>query len=218
MFDYGHGGRDSGAVYKGRLEKDDVLKLGRDVRKIIQAHGVLVDETRNKDEYVSLQARADKSNAKIYDYFISFHRNAFKPNKARGVETYTFTTRNPKAVTLANNINNAIAKIGFVNRGVKSANFMVLRETRAKAVLIEVGFIDNDHDNMMFDRNYDRIVDVIAGAILNTLGINFINKPTTNNTFYRVVTGSYNERINAEKQVERLKSKGFESFIEIFKK
>ncbi len=41
---------------------------------------------------VSLTKRTGFENKQVYDYFISFHRNAFKPEQA-GVETYTFITR-----------------------------------------------------------------------------------------------------------------------------
>ena len=157
IFDYGHGGKDSGAVYKGRKEKDDNLKLGKDVKKILERHGVQVDETRKGDETISLSQRVAIANKKNYDFFISFHRNAFN-GKAHGVETYTYILKKSRAVELATNINNAMVKVGFHNRGVKTANFKVLRETKADAVLLEVGFIDNENDNKIFDNNYNMLV------------------------------------------------------------
>ncbi len=69
-FDYGHGGIDPGAVYKGRKEKDDVLKLGLDVVKELRRYGIEVDETRTKDVTVSLNERGDFEKKKQYDYFI----------------------------------------------------------------------------------------------------------------------------------------------------
>lgn len=217
IFDYGHGGKDSGATYKGRKEKDDVLKLGKDVKKVLEKHGVEVDETRKGDETVSLSQRVTIANKKDYDYFISFHRNAFN-SKAFGVETYTYTLRKPKAVELATNINNAMVKVGFHNRGVKTANFKVLRETKADAVLLEVGFIDNVNDNKIFDNNYNMLVLEIAKAILKTMGINYIESSSGNEkVFYRVVTGSFTNKENAYKRVEELKKKGFNSFIDIYR-
>jgi len=75
-FDYGHGGNDPGAVYKGRKEADDVLSLGRAVAAVLRRHGVIIDETRTADVSVSLKARCDFENKGSFDYFISFHRNA----------------------------------------------------------------------------------------------------------------------------------------------
>lgn len=170
IFDYGHGGKDSGASSGNRLEKNDVLKLGKDVKKIVEGYGVKVDETRVDNRYISLTGRCNIANKKNYDYFISFHRNAFN-TKARGVETYTHTTRKPQAVAMANEINKGMVKIGFINRGVKSANFTVLAKTKAPAVLMEVGFIDNKDDNKLYDDNYDMLVQEIAKGILTGLGI-----------------------------------------------
>lgn len=216
IFDYGHGGKDSGAVYKGRKEKDDTLKLGKDVKKIIERHGVQVDETRKGDETVTLDQRVKIANRKNYDFFISFHRNAFY-SKAHGAETYTYILKKPRAVKLATNINNAMVKVGFHNRGVKTANFKVLRETKADAVLMEVGFIDNENDNKIFDNNYNMLVLEIAKAILKTLGIEYKESSGSGKIFYRVVAGSFTNKENAYKRMEELKKKGFESFIDVYK-
>ena len=93
--DYGHGGKDPGAVYKGRKESDDNLVLGRAVAAELRRHGVVVDEIRTEDKTVSLGERSGFANTKGCDYFISFHRNAFKPEQAKGVETYTYTSPVP---------------------------------------------------------------------------------------------------------------------------
>lgn len=213
IFDYGHGGKDSGAVLGSRYEKNDVLKIGKDVRKKLINSGVQVDETRVKDETMSLQERCNIANRKNYDFFISFHRNAFN-KQANGVEVFTYTARKPQAVKLATNINNAMVKVGFRNRGVKNANFKVLRSTKADAVLLEIGFIDSKIDNSIFDNNYNNLVNGIVNAILETLGV----EPTVEgDLFYRVVTGSFNNRKNANERVEQLKMKGFDSFIDIFR-
>lgn len=215
IFDYGHGGNDSGAVLGSRYEKNDVLKIGKDVRKILINHGITVDETRSTDKTISLQERCNIANSKDYEYFISFHRNAFN-KQANGVETFTYTNKNSHAIILATNINNAMVKVGFKNRGVKSANFKVLRSTKAKAVLMEIGFIDNKTDNNIFDNSYNDLVNGIANAILDTLGVKAKVEPK-DNLFYRVVTGSYENRANAENRVKELKMKGFDSFIDIYR-
>lgn len=217
IFDYGHGGKDSGATLGNRYEKDDNLKLGKDVKKILEKHGVQVDETRKGDETVSLNQRAVIANRKNYDFFISFHRNAFN-GKAYGAETYTYILKKPKAVELATNINNAMVKVGFHNRGVKNANFAVLRQTKADAVLLEVGFIDNVNDNKIYDDNYNMLVLEIAKAILKTLGISYIEGSSgSEDIFYRVVTGSFKNKNNAIEKVKQLKAKGFNSFIDVYK-
>lgn len=216
-FDYGHGGKDPGAVYKGRQEKDDVVKIGRKVARILRQYGVKVDETRTSDRTVSLRERSNFENKKNYDYFISFHRNAFKPEAARGVETYTYTNQTRKAKSLAARIQKSLVRIGFRDRGVKKGNFHVLRETRSPAILIEIGFIDNSSDNRLFDRKIGEISEGIAQAILDQLGIKDkeASLPSKDEILYRVMAGSFKSRDRAEKQVERLKAAGFDAVIMI---
>ncbi|MCD3193916.1 N-acetylmuramoyl-L-alanine amidase [Clostridium botulinum C] len=229
-FDYGHGGEDPGATYNGRKESNDVLSIGRTVAAEVRRHGVIVDETRTSDATVSLNNRSNFESRNSYDYFISFHRNAFKPEQARGVETYTYLSASTKAKALSEKIQAGLVSVGFVNRGVKNANYHVLRETRCPAVLIEIGFIDNSRDNNIFDSKRNEIIRKIVKAILSQLGIsykeNVVNESTTykkqqatgGQTLYRVMAGSYALRDNAEKQVKKLKIAGFDACIMIFNK
>ncbi len=166
-FDYGHGGKDSGAIYKGRYESHDNLDIGTRVARILRTQGCIVDETRTGDHTVSLWERIRFENRNRYDYFLSFHRNAFRPEFARGVETYIYLTRNKKALNLAKGIQKELFRIGFANRGVKTGSFYVLRNTYAPALLIELGFIDNTLDNRLFDENKEDIAKSIAKMIIN---------------------------------------------------
>lgn len=221
--DYGHGGSDPGAVYKGRKEKDDNLRLGLTVAKELRRHGIIVDETRTTDKTMSLQTRSTMENKKSYDYFISIHRNAFKPEAAQGVETFTYTNQTAKAKGLADKIQKELVNIGFTNRGVKKANFHVLRETKAPAVLVEIGFIDNTKDNQIFDSKFNDIATGISKAILLQLGVKYKEASksppasSTPSTLYRVMAGSYVNRGNAEQQIKKLKKAGFDATIIIFK-
>ena len=223
-FDYGHGGNDSGACYNGRRECDDVLSLGKAVASEVRRHGITVDETRTNDVAVELDDRSGFENANSYDYFISFHRNAYQPERAMGAETYTYTSPGEEAKLLAQRIQSALVDIGFVNRGVKAANYHVLRETKAPAVLVEIGFIDNSGDNNIFDVKRNEIIKVLVKAILAQVGVSY-SEPSVSTTqsqdgrtLFRVMAGSYAVRENAEKQVERLKSAGFDATIMIFNK
>ena len=76
MLDAGHGGtKDPGAVYKGRQEKDDNLKLTLAVGKILEENGVDVVYTRTTDIYQTPFEKAKAANEAGADFFISFHRN-----------------------------------------------------------------------------------------------------------------------------------------------
>ncbi|NFS06449.1 N-acetylmuramoyl-L-alanine amidase [Clostridium botulinum] len=197
-FDYGHGGEDSGACYKGRKESNDVLSLGKAVAAEVRRYGVTVDETRIKDITVSLMQRSNFENRNNYNYFISFHRNAFKPEKARGAETYIYLSASTKAKALAEKI-----QVG----------------------LVSIGFIDSTNDNNLFDGKRNEIIIEIAKAILSQLGISYKEnksneaiaqqkqQATSGQTLYRVMAGSYTVRENAENQVQRLKVSGFDATI-----
>ena len=220
-FDYGHGGEDPGATYNGRKESNDVLSIGRAVASEVRRHGVVVDETRISDATVSLNARSDFENRNTYDYFISFHRNAFQPQQARGVENYTYLNAGTRSKALAQRIQTSLVALGFVDRGVKAANFHVLRETKAPAVLVEIGFIDSTGDNNLFDSKRTDIIKALAKAILAQVGIDYVEpltptEPANGQTLYRVMAGSYKVRENAEKQVQKLKTAGFDACIIIY--
>lgn len=168
-FDYGHGGKDSGACYMGRKESHDVLSIGQEVAKRVRQGGITVDETRTHDVAVSLGERCRYENKRQYDYFISFHRNAYKPELANGAETYMYLNGGPKAYTLARNIQDSLVGLGFHNRGVKRADFYVLRGTRAPSILVEIGFIDHSKDNNLFDSKREEIAEALAGTIISTV-------------------------------------------------
>ncbi|MER2108560.1 MAG: N-acetylmuramoyl-L-alanine amidase [Solibacillus sp.] len=166
LLDYGHGGTDPGAVYKGRREADDVLRLGQAVAHQLRVAGVKVAETRTKDSFLSLEQRVKIEHAKSYDLVISIHRNAFKPEAATGAEVFVYNVATSKAKPVATAIQKAFVQVGFKDRGVKQANFYVLKHTKAPALLLEVGFIDNSKDNALFDAKFDEIVRGISHAIL----------------------------------------------------
>jgi len=214
-WDYGHGGNDSGAILNGRKESNDVLSIGKEIALEMRRHGVEVDETRADDSTVSLSARSDFENNNAYDYFVSFHRNAFN-KKAHGVETFTYPRSSKKAKELAKKVQSSLVALGFTDRKVKEANFHVLRETKAAAILIEMGFIDNAEDNKIFDSKRNDIVKAITQAILSQLGITYKEKVViATGTLYKVQIGAYAERENAENIINKLEKLGFKPCIKI---
>lgn len=186
----------------------------------VRRFGVIVDETRTSDKAVTLKERSNYENKSNYDYFISFHRNAFKPEQARGVETFIYLNPGAKAEAMAEKIQKALVAVGFSNRGVKRENFHVLRETVAPAILVEMGFLDNSKDNQLFDSKKRQIIEALASAILQQLGIKYTQEQSkpTGNTLYRVMAGPYANRENAEKQIQRLKAAGFDAVVMIGEK
>ena len=196
MLDAGHGGRDPGAVFNGRQEKDDTLRLTLAIGEILQNNGVDVEYTRTTDVYTSPYERAMKANNAGVDFFISIHRNSFPTdNEVFGVESLVYDLSGIK-YQMAQDINDQLEAIGFVNLGVKARpNLVVLRRTRMPAVLVEVGFIDSNVDNRLFDDNFDDIAQAIASGILDTLE----SVGVIQNDYYRVQVGAFRNRRYAER-------------------
>lgn len=168
--DAGHGGGNPGAVYNGRQEKDDVLALALAVGDILEQNGVQVYYTRTSDIYESPYQKAMEGNAVNADYFVSLHRNSSPyPNQYTGVETLVYN-RYGEAARLAYNINSRLVDIGFENQGVNERqNLVVLNRTQMPAVLVEVGFINTDADNQLYDERFNEIAQAIADGILATV-------------------------------------------------
>ncbi|WP_010305939.1 N-acetylmuramoyl-L-alanine amidase family protein [Kurthia senegalensis] len=160
VLDYGHGGRDVGASYKGRNESEDVERFGKMLAAALRKRGVTVHETREGKAFVSLRARVRYSNEKKPLYFISIHRNASAKHRACGAETYIFP--NSPARLLAQQLQDAMVISGFSNRGVKQAAYYVLKHTEVPAILVEIGFIDCARDNARFDEQMPVLTERMA--------------------------------------------------------
>ena len=71
MLDAGHGGtKDPGAVYKGRQEKDDNLRLVLAIGEILSDRGLDVKYTRTTDVYETPYEKAMKANKAGVELFI----------------------------------------------------------------------------------------------------------------------------------------------------
>ena len=78
--------------------------------------------------------------------------------------------RSGKAYELATNINERLSAIGFNNLGINERkNLVVLRRTNMPAVLLEIGYVNTEADNVFFDARFNEIADAIALGILETI-------------------------------------------------
>ncbi len=155
IIDVGHGGKDSGAIgINGIQEKDVVLEIANAILKLNNnlAKPLDIYLTRYNDTLISLSDRPKLSNALKADLFVSLHCNHSNNPNARGVEVYAAnaTSQYSKDATwLAFQLQAALNKeLGFESRGVKFANFQVLRETidHCPSVLLELGFLSSNDE------------------------------------------------------------------------
>ena len=200
VVDAGHGGFDPGAVSGTRMEKNDNLNMALAVQKKLQEQGQRVIMTRNTDTFVPLEERSAISNRNNADIFVSIHRNAFSNISANGVETFTQINAPPINVIYARKVHENIVAAGVQSdRGLKQADFSVLRNTAAPAMLTELGFITNARDNQLFDQNFNAYANAIARGILEALGEPYypVLPPTTGgDPVIASIQRTLNERYN----------------------
>lgn len=210
ILDAGHGGFDNGASYMGRAEKDDVLRLTLAVGEKLQQNGYNVYFTRTSDVYQSPYEKAELANEAQGKYFISFHRNSgVEDNLYSGVQSLVYQ-ENETVSRIASNINAQLERVGFQNLGIEEIpGLIVLRETDMPAVLLEVGFLNNDIDNQIFDEKFDQIVQAIVTGIEESIPVTAQAVPVR----YFVQTGLFKYDVNAAYQLERLKMQGFSGQI-----
>ncbi len=147
--DPGHGGTDGGATYGGVEEADINLAVGLELRDLLEAEGATVYMTRSTDTTVSLSDRSSGANSWGADYFISIHSNSCGECGGHGTETYYYEglSSGSTAAQLAGDVQpEMITHVGLNDRGVRTANFHVLRETNMPAILVEMGFVDHAGD------------------------------------------------------------------------
>ena len=152
IIDVGHGGNDSGAIgINGIQEKDVVLNIANAILKLNDKldKPLEIYLTRYTDTLISLSQRSKLTKALKADLFVSLHCNHSDNPNARGIEVYVagVTSKySDDATWLAFQMQAALNKeLGYESRGVKFANFQVLRETAdyCPAILIELGFLSN---------------------------------------------------------------------------
>ncbi len=212
--DAGHGGADPGAVYQGRQEKDDNLRLALAVGERLQNKGLDVYYTRTEDVYQTPYQKAMAANESGADFLVSLHRNSSEyPNQYTGVETLVYD-RNGEKVAIAEEINDGLENIGFRNNGVKiRPGLVILRRSKMPAILVESGFINSEEDNRLFDEEFDRIADSIAETILKNFSPEDDAAQDQEEVYYRVQTGAFRNRENAIRQQEKLSEEGYPAFL-----
>ena len=210
VLDAGHGGWDNGAMYAGRTEKEDNLRLTLAIGEILENNGIDVVYTRTEDIYQSPNEKARIGNMENADYFISLHRNASpNSNQYSGVQTLLYNDGDIKEV-LADNINSELEQVGFQNLGRSiRKDLAVLRQTNMPAVLVEAGFINTDKDNQIFDENFDAIANAIAQGILETVG-----GGTEAKRYYRIQVGLFRNQENAIRLADKLSNMGYTVVVE----
>lgn len=156
--DPGHGGTDVGAIGhiggKDVYEKNITLSIALPLRDMLTSAGAKVVMTRDTDKDVygpwadadpELQARCDIANEAHADAFVSIHIDSFSNSSVDGTTAY-YNAKSSKDLLLAQMMHQAtMNSLSIPDRGVKSNVFYVNVYTTMPSVLMEMGFITNDH-------------------------------------------------------------------------
>ena len=209
IIDAGHGGVEPGAIYQGRQEKTDTLRLALAVGQILSNNGVEVAYTRVTDVYQTPFEKAQMANNWDADYFLSIHRNAMPvPGTASGIQSLVYADESTAAL-MAENINQELVKMGWRDLGIiERPGLVVLRRTEMPAVLVEAGYLDNEADNQFFDANFGAVADAIAQGVLNTL-----REEEKEPAYYQIQVGAYENRALADQLLNRLLAEGLPAFL-----
>ena len=171
VIDAGHGGHDMGTHSRwGGTEKMAALDTALRLAPKLQAAGFNTVLTRDSDFFVPLGGRTRISNGQENAIFVSVHFNEGPNRAAHGVETYY---RSRYAREIADRIQGTVTSLpGVASRGVKTANFYVLRHNEYPAVLVEGGFFSNPAEGSRCAKPAYReaLASAIAAAIVAQRG------------------------------------------------
>ncbi len=171
VLDAGHGGKDGGAAWYGKVEKRLCLDVALRVESILKRRGLQVVMTRRTDRYVELADRARLANRYRSAIFVSVHFNANRNTRIRGMEVFYLISRGK---TLGSRILSSLrSRLKTTSgRGLVRGNLKVLRETAMPAVVVEAGYMSNRTEAARIATASHRqaIAEAIAAGILNARG------------------------------------------------
>ena len=224
----GHGGNDPGACANGLKESLMNLVMAQACNAELVRHGVQVLMSRSKEENDDLSEEIRECNAFKPDIAIDIHNNAGGGDGFEFIYSIFQDYTKGKDLRLGQLIEAEVKAIGQNSRGAKQKRdsstgrdyFGFIRELVCPSIIVEGCFVDSN-DRFIADTEAEQKAFGVAYAkgILKYFGIPYkpVQAPVASNTgttMYRVVTGSFKDKANAEKRVQELKAKGFDSFIE----
>lgn len=168
VIDAGHGGGDPGAVgICGLMEKEINLSISQEVARLLEQQGVQVVMTRRDDREIDLAPRVSAAERARADVFVSIHSNSLSLSRpdVNGIETYYYSSGKKLAESIHSSL---IQSTNARDRGVRTANFYVIKNTSMPAVLVEVGFVTGKEDSVRLSNANSRkqMAAAIARGIL----------------------------------------------------
>ncbi len=158
IVDAGHGGVDMGASGRqGTREKNVNLDVALRVKDRLERLGAIVILTRYDDTFISLYERAYVANHLMADLFVSIHTNSHPNLKVNGLEVYHYESSWRGKLLAKHILKRMVEHTGLASLGVKTNNFVVIRETQMVAVLVELGYLSNYREERIIQTEKFRI-------------------------------------------------------------
>lgn len=199
-------------------EQKRMFEIGNNLKTTLERCGNTVYIARKGDTF---QKAVTESNRLKCDIHLAIHSNAFKGTSRGTLAMYA--SSNGKRLASA-----IYAELSLftptVDRGCyENRNLFELTGTKAICAYMELAFHDNKDDAALIINNIEKIAELIAKGVCKYQGIKFVEKPVVvvpvvkpvAEVTYRVVTGSFADKENADARVAELKKVGVESFIVI---
>ncbi len=157
------GNPDPGACGCGLRESDVAASVGELVQKYLDAAGCTTELLQSRHN--SLSELSSAANAWGADVFVSIHCNSADSSMAKGTETFCFPYSKYGEILARCIQTQIVSSLPVVDRGVKEANFHVLRETDMPACLVELAFICSESDAEMLRTRQDAFARAIARGV-----------------------------------------------------
>ncbi|MCL2740194.1 MAG: N-acetylmuramoyl-L-alanine amidase [Oscillospiraceae bacterium] len=176
FIDAGHNysGFNTGAAGNGLKEQDVTWEIAKLCGEVLAKSGIKIKLSRpnlkdniGTDNSGSLAMRCKMANDWGADFFVSIHCNA---GGGTGTESFCYkagTTAEKLAIAVNSSV---VSKLGTKNRGVKTAGFYVLLNTKMPAILVETAFVDNANDALLLKNNKAEFAHAISDGIMQFVG------------------------------------------------
>ncbi|MDM1042076.1 N-acetylmuramoyl-L-alanine amidase [Empedobacter falsenii] len=147
VIDAGHGGFDKGSNNGNIVESEYSLELAQKIQQLAKKKNINVILTRDGNDFLDLQSRVDKMHELNPELIISLHLNNAMNNSLKGAEVFI---KKDNTDSHTEKIGTELAQLVSINsienRGLKKANFKILRDSKVPTFLIELGFASNPTD------------------------------------------------------------------------
>lgn len=225
MIDAGHGYETAGKrTVDGMKEYEFNRGVANEMKKLFTDYEHVTVLFSHSDQHdVPLVSRTTKANQEKVDLFISIHANAHGDGSSwtstAGIETFVYETKPKSAYELAKIVQRSlIAHTARIDRGVKLANFHVLKATKMTAILCECGFMTNKQEAHLLRTGEYR--HICAKAIVEGIATYYqlekkesTEPSASTKELFKVQVGAFKQKENAQTLAADLQHQGYKAFI-----